>query len=145
MTRIAALAGALVMVVGLARAPAQGPKEVTATSPDRKLLARAKGPTVEVRELASRRLISSIRAHRTDVTSLNISPDSKRLVSADGAGMVCMMDLANGRLLWQYRGAVGVQIITFSNDGTKLSATLKDRSNLQLEAATGRRLPPAKP
>jgi WD40 repeat protein len=139
MTRTLLLA-ALLLGLGAALVLAQGAKSVSAKSPDGKLLATADKKIIKVGDAATGKLLLSVRAHQDDVTALAWSPDGKLLVSGDGGGKVCVIDVATGRVSLTIKAGQGLNKLTISADGRTVTAASPGATR-KYDLATGKEIP----
>jgi WD40 repeat protein/tRNA A-37 threonylcarbamoyl transferase component Bud32 len=77
----------------------QGAATEVAFSPDRKLLAAVgrEDPAVRIWEIATRRVLHTLRGHKHPLTGLAFSPDGRRLASVGFEGVVKLWDVESGQ------------------------------------------------
>ena len=105
----------LANVSGPLRAEEQAP---SATSPDKKRVAKADGKAIVVSE--NQKVVLKFLGHTSAVTALVFSPDGKSIASTDKTGKVNLMDAATGRQLLTFTSLIGANKISFSADGRTL-------------------------
>lgn len=60
--------------------------------------------------------------HRESIESISFSPDSKKIVSSDKAGVIIVWDLSNGNQLWKVETENWVHKAKFSSSGNEIIA-----------------------
>jgi WD40 repeat protein len=108
------------------------------TSPDAKLLARVvrseldlyqmsrrsksyATSTVEVRDVATDRVLHTLIGHTADVIGIAFSPDGRRIATASYDRTVKVWDTATGREVFTLRGhTAGVLSVAFSPEGHRI-------------------------
>jgi WD40 repeat protein len=112
---------------GQERFPHQGhvaPLQAVAVSPDGRMIASAgEDRLVKLWDLATRRVLHSLKAHTTTVCGLTFSPDGRRLASGSQDGTIVLWDVGPGTEVRALHGdADAVCRIQFSPDGRLLAA-----------------------
>jgi WD40 repeat protein/tRNA A-37 threonylcarbamoyl transferase component Bud32 len=114
----------------------------SASSPDGKLVARIilesqgynsprsrgyAGKTVEIREVATGRILQTLMGHTADITCMAFSPDGRRLATASYDKTIKLWDVLNGLNVFTLRGhTAGVISLAFSPDGYRLASGSMD-------------------
>ncbi len=81
---------------------------------------------------------NTLRAHRLAVTSVAISPDGKRMVSASGDGTAKVWDLERGREILSLTGHTGaLSSVAFRPDGKRIVSASYDKSVKVWDADSG--------
>jgi WD40 repeat protein len=110
-------------------------------SPDGKRLALTDGPAVRVCDATTGEEVLTLRGHTDRVSSVDYSPDGKRLASASRDGTVKVWDAATGREVLTVGGPIrDVLGVAFSPDGKRLASGGDDGAVLVWDAATGQGL-----
>ncbi len=77
--------------------------------------------SVDLREVASGRLIQTLIGHTADVLGAAFSPDGRRLVTASYDRTIKLWDTATGQAMFTLRGhTAGLLCLTFSPDGNRI-------------------------
>ena len=113
-----------------------------AFSPDGKTIASASADdTVTLRDIATGRLLHTLRGHRDVVTSVAFAPDGRTLATASLDGTVGLWDVATGtRILTLHDHAGGVWGVAFGKNGTLLASAGADGTVVLTNPSTGRRI-----
>jgi WD40 repeat protein len=112
---------------------------ISAKAPGGDRVASASGQTIEVYDPKTNKLLMKMRSHKADIQALLYSPDGKMLASGDKDGNVNMADAATGKLLWRSKAVPGVNALSFSQDGKKVTAKAPG-GKTTFSAATGKKL-----
>lgn len=118
------------------RAGAQQAKGVA--SPDGKLRAVAAKQAVNLVDGASGKIVRTMLGHSDIVQALAFSPDGKALASGGADNVICLWDLASGRLLAKRRIGAAVTGLRYAANGKTLKARLADNTTQTIDAATGK-------
>jgi WD40 repeat protein len=82
---------------------------------------------VKVWDAATGQLALTLQGHAGPVTSVDFSPDGKRLASASGDQTVKVWDAATGQLALTLQGhTLSVASVAFSPDGKRLASASHD-------------------
>jgi WD40 repeat protein len=118
--------------------PGVAPLRTSATSPDGHLLASVLGSSVdlyesdkrsqsyattavEVRDVATDRVLYTLIGHTADVICIAFSPDGRRIATTSYDRTVKLWDTATGREVFTLRGhSAGVVALAFSPDGRRI-------------------------
>jgi WD40 repeat protein/tRNA A-37 threonylcarbamoyl transferase component Bud32 len=127
----------------LAGAPGKaGPVHGVAFTPDGRYLAGASGDgTIKVWDVASGRLVRTLRGHSGRVNCVAFSPDGRFLASASEDRTVRLWQASTGKWLRTLAGhQKGVNGVAFSPDGRYLASAAEDDTVRVWETAGGREL-----
>jgi WD40 repeat protein len=142
MARLSWIVAAGVMV-GLAlllggRAEAQQQK-ISAKAPGGDRVASASNKAISVFDAQTGKLLMKIQAFKNDVSALLYSPDGKLLGAADKEGNVALLDAATGKMVWKAKALPGVNVLSFSADGKKVTAKAPGGAET-FDASTGKKV-----
>jgi RNA polymerase sigma factor (sigma-70 family) len=116
-------------------------KQISARSPDGKLVAVADGKSIHFLDNATGKELRRLAGHQDRVTALAFSPDGKVFVSGGADRSILLWDIATGKILAQMKGhAAAISSVTFSPDGKTLLTKDTDKKTLKWDAATGQLL-----
>ena len=77
--------------------------------------------TVEVRDMASGRVLHTLIGHTADVICIAFSPDGRRIATASFDRTVKLWDMPTGQDVFTLRGhTAGVVALAFSPDGNRI-------------------------
>jgi eukaryotic-like serine/threonine-protein kinase len=83
---------------------------------------------VEVRDIFTRKLLTTYRGHKGPVTSIAFSPRGERVASGSKDQTVQVWDAANGHNIFNLRGTPAtIASVAFSPDGTRLLTSTTDK------------------
>lgn len=108
---------------------AQNEKDIKsmAVSSDNKYFAQGSVELI-LWDINTKEQIHTLRYHKNYITSIVFSPDNTILISGDRDGIVCIVDVASGRLLKKmYIHQGGIGNICYSRDGNTLFTAGADR------------------
>lgn len=82
--------------------------------------------------------LRALAPHAGAVMAAAISPDGRTLASGDGAGVVCLLDAADGAVRRRIEPGVGaIYDVRFSPDGAMLAVAARQRACILYDAASG--------
>jgi WD40 repeat protein len=142
MSRYTPLLSVGALLLALAPAAAQGDKDVTATSPDKNLFARAENAIITVADTATGKLLMKMRAHTDKVTALAYSPDGRLLASGSADKTFALWDGPTGKQLLQRRLNAAVVNLRFSSDGRTVVIREAGNNRREFDVATGQEVKP---
>jgi WD40 repeat protein len=129
----------LVWLAGTGGADDKKAGNVSATSPDGKIVATGDGKAIRFFDKATGKEIRRILGHQGRVTAIAFSPDGRRFVSGGEDKTVRMWDIATGKILWQLQAhQAGVSSVVFSPDGKNVITTDANKKSITSDAATGK-------
>ncbi len=110
-------------------------------SPDGKYLASGQGAEGKIWDLEKRQALHSLPGHDRNIRSLNFSPQSDRLATADGAGMVRIWNVPTGERIAAYKlNPYEMTDVVFDPTGTRLVTAPLGNPPRVWDAATGKEL-----
>jgi WD40 repeat protein len=90
--------------------------------------------------VATGRLVETI-GQPSWVTALALAPDSRSIATGHDNGLVCLWDVAGGRLLCRFAAhADAVSALAFSSDGSRLASAGEERQIAVWDVESGQRL-----
>jgi RNA polymerase sigma factor (sigma-70 family) len=121
--------------------PEKKDKSPSATSPDGKLVAKARDKEIGLFDADSGKEVRRMAGHEEKVTALAFSPDGKSLASGSKDTTVILWHLPTGKILWKFTGTKGIVSVKYSEDGRSLAVEAEGRKTRKLDAETGKVLP----
>jgi RNA polymerase sigma factor (sigma-70 family) len=116
-------------------------KSPSATSPDGRLVAKAKDKAIGLFDADSGREVRRLAGHEDKVTALAFSPDGKSLASGSRDTTVMLWHLPTGKILWKFTGTNAVVSVKYSEDGRSLTVEEEGKKTRKLDPETGKALP----
>ncbi len=110
-------------------------KAPSATSPDKKRVAKGDGKAIVVTE--NQKVVLKFLGHTSPVTSLVFAPDGKSIASTDKTGRVNLIEAATGKQLFTFTSILGANTISFSADGKTLEVKSPTVTK-EYDSATGK-------
>jgi WD40 repeat protein len=138
MARLHSVLAVAVVGLGFLVSPAAAQQAISAKSPGGDRVASASKTVIEVFDQKTNKVLMKVRAHKADIQALIYAPDGKLLASADKDGVVNMLDAATGKMIWTAKALPGVNVLSFSADGKKVTAKAPGGSQT-FSVATGKK------
>ncbi len=124
-------------IVRLGKGEISGGDRPIAFSPDGQRFAVAGGIGVWLYDVATSRELALLTGHKTEVSSVSFSPDSRTLASGGNDHKVKLWDVATGENIATLEGHTGhVRSVSFSPDGTMLISGSRDTTVKLWDVAT---------
>jgi hypothetical protein len=106
-------------------------------SPDRKVIAGAKGKDVTIFDAQTRKEVRRFVGHSEEVSGLAFAPDGTILASGSKDKSVALWDIQTGKKIARFSHQEPVVSVTFSPDGKHVVARGKTMTS-EIDAATGK-------
>jgi WD40 repeat protein len=125
------------------------PLSLTAYSPDGSLIAGVNEKTITIFDAKSGKRRFQLTGHTEAITAIDFSPDGTQLVSGSGNGEIILWDIAKGKVLSTWQGAItgslptvrySVFAVAFSPDGKHLLSGDTYGQGIIWDVTTGEKL-----
>jgi WD40 repeat protein len=116
-----------------------------ATSPDKRLIARASEKAITIYEAATQKEVRKMLGHTDDVTAVAFSPDGKLLFSGGQDACVLAWDFASGKLIWKMQIKNPIASVKVSPDGRIVTVVDSTQVSRDIDMPTGKIIRESKP